>query len=334
MPWYTLIIGIAGLAAMLMILLTAISYYFYNLAIKRTSKAFLNENPDLVHIHTNDSSSDKDSSPAHNVQSTPIVGAGAKWVEAQNYETLRMTTHDGLVLVGYYLAAKTPTTLTVILAHGYSSQGKDMGGIARFYYEKFGYNVLLPDDRGHGSSEGDYIGFGWPDRKDYLQWIQVMLEVVGEKAQILLHGISIGGATVMMVSGEELPEQVKVIVEDCGYTSVHDQLLYQLKRIYKLPAFPILPATSLLTRLKAGYHFKEASALKQVAKNKLPMLFIHGAEDRFVPVEMVWPLYEACKADKEILIVKGAGHGMACLTDKTAYEEKVSSFVGRYMHSV
>lgn len=189
----------------------------------------------------------------------------------------------------------------------------------------------MPDDRGHGGSEGDYIGFGWPDRKDYLLWIRKIIEAVGESAQIVLHGISMGGATVMMISGEKLPEQVKVIVEDCGYTSVYDQLLYQLKRIYKLPAFPILPATSLLTRMKAGYHFNEASALKQLDKNKLPTLFIHGSEDTFVPTEMVWRLYEACKTEKEIYIAEGAGHGMAYSTDKAAYEQKVSDFVGRYL---
>lgn len=146
---------------------------------------------------------------------------------------------DGLELVGYYIPANTITTKTVILAHGYSSKGKDMGGFAAFYYDKLGYNVLMPDDRGHGASKGDYIGFGWPDRKDYLLWIRKIVDKVGEEGQIALHGISMGGATVMMISGEALPEQVKVIIEDCGYTSVYDQLAYQLERMYKLPTFPI-----------------------------------------------------------------------------------------------
>ncbi|CAM4461917.1 hypothetical protein FHS16_003077 [Paenibacillus endophyticus] len=331
MPWYTIGIGIAGLAVLLVVLLTAISYYFYNIAIKRNAKDFLSGNPDLAQIQSDGNEAEGPSSLAGAFESAPMVETGAEWVEKQSYETLRITSHDGLRLVGYYLAAKNPTNHIVILAHGYSAQGKDMGIIAKFYYEKLGFNVLMPDDRGHGSSDGNYIGFGWPDRKDYLQWIGKMLEVVGARAQIALHGISMGGATVMMVSGEQLPKQVKVIVEDCGYTSVHDQLRYQLKRIYKLPAFPILSATSLLTRLLAGYRFKEASALTQLEKNKLPTLFIHGSEDTFVPVEMVWRLYEACKADKACYIAEGAGHGLAYATNTPAYEQAVVDFIGRHM---
>ncbi|WP_053375440.1 alpha/beta hydrolase [Paenibacillus sp. FJAT-27812] len=325
-------IGTGSLILLLLLILVAVSFYFYHVAIKRNSKAFLSDNADLAQVQGSNSTDNliAEAFP-EKIQPTPVEPMGVEWVESQEYETWHLKSDDGLALVGYYLAAKAPTTRAVILAHGYSSQGKDMGSIAKLYYEKLGYHVLMPDDRGHGGSEGDYIGFGWPDRKDYLLWIRKVVEVVGDRAQIVLHGISMGGATVMMVSGEDVPKQVKAIVEDCGYTSVHDQLLYQLKRIYKLPAFPILPATSLLTRLKAGYHFNEASALSQLKKNKLPMLFIHGAEDTFVPTEMVWKLYEACTAEKEIYIVADAGHGMAYATDKQTYEQKVTGFIGRYM---
>jgi fermentation-respiration switch protein FrsA (DUF1100 family) len=325
-------IGTGSLIILLLLILVAVSYYFYHVAIKRNSKEFLSDNADLAQIQSSNSTDETVAEALLvKVQPTPVEPMGVEWVENQGYETWHLKSDDNLTLVGYYLAAKTPSANTVILAHGYSSQGKDMGSIAKFYYEKLGYNVLMPDDRGHGSSEGDYIGFGWPDRKDYLLWIRKVVEVVGDSAQIVLHGISMGGATVMMVSGEDVPRQVKAIVEDCGYTSVYDQLHYQLKRIYKLPSFPILPATSLLTRLKAGYHFNEASALSQLKKNKLPMLFIHGAEDTFVPTEMVWKLYEACTTEKELYIVAKAGHGMAYATDKQTYEQKVTDFIGRYM---
>jgi len=327
-----IVLGIGGIAVLFIGLLTAISYYFYYVAIKRNSKAFLSNNQDLAQIHGDKETDDQaEIGLADDTGPTPVEAIGVEWIEKQPYETWRITSNDGLSLVGYYLASKTLTSKTVILAHGYSSQGKDMGSFAKFYYEKLGYNVLMPDDRGHGDSEGDYIGFGWPDRKDYLLWINKVLEKHGETSQIVLHGISMGGATVMMISGENVPKQVKVIVEDCGYTSVADQLSYQLKRMYKLPAFPILPATSLLTRLKAGYSFEEASAIKQLVKNKLPMFFIHGSADTFVPTEMVWRLYETCKADKDIYIAEGAGHGMSYGTDTTAYEQKVAAFLSRYV---
>lgn len=326
------VLGIGGLTILLLSFLFVISYYFYYLAIKRNSKAFLNDNQDLAQIHNDTDMSDQaDVALAENDGPTPVEAIGVEWVEKQAYETWHIASDDGLTLIGYYLTAKKATTKTVILAHGYSSQGKDMGSFAKFYYEKLGYNVLMPDDRGHGESEGAYIGFGWPDRLDYVLWIRKIVEVVGEHAQIVLHGISMGGATVMMVSGEDLPKQVKVIVEDCGYTSVSDQLAYQLKRMYKLPAFPILHVTSLLTRLKAGYRFSEASALKQLEKNKLPMFFIHGSADTFVPTEMARRLYDACRTDKDIYIAKGAGHGMSYGADTTTYEQKVADFIGRYM---
>ena len=133
----------------------------------------------------------------------------------------------------YYLPAEVSTDKTVIIAHGYSGHSEQMSGFAQMYHKDLGYNVLLPDARGHGRSEGDYIGFGWPERKDYLKWIDQVIEHTGESTQVVLHGVSMGGATVMMTSGEELPPQVKAIVEDCGYTSVTDELKYQLKRMYK-----------------------------------------------------------------------------------------------------
>ena len=318
----------------MVIALVAGSFYFYNLAIKRSRKEFLTNNKDLEQIHKNNEIEEKDINLnlTEDTQSTPVEKDGVEWVEAQKYEVWNIDTEDGLNLTAYYMAAKKKTNKTVILAHGYTSRGKDMGSFAKFYYEKLGYNVLMPDDRGHGESEGDYIGFGWPDRKDYLLWINRTIDYIGADVQIVLHGISMGGATVMMISGEVLPKQVKAVIEDCGYTSVYDQLAYQLKRMYHLPSFPILLTTSLLCKIKAGYFFAEASALKQLKKNTLPMLFIHGDEDTFVPTEMVWKLYEACSAEKEIHISKGAGHGMAYVIDKGNYEHKVTVFLKRFVN--
>lgn len=158
-----------------------------------------------------------------------------------------------------------------------------------------------------------------------------MVEHTGGAAQIVLHGVSMGAATVMMTGGEELPSNVKAIVEDCGYTSVRDQLAYQLKRMYKLPAFPMIQSTSLLTKARAGYDFNEASALNQIKKAKTPMLFIHGSEDLFVPTWMVHELYENAPVEKELFIVQDAGHGLARAFDPKGYDRKVSHFIGRYM---
>lgn len=289
--------------------------YFYEIAIARGDKSFLKDSPDLegtyeAGIHGDD---------------------GAWFDENPDIETVQIASDDGLTLQGYYLAADMPTARTAILAHGYAGKAQTMGNLAALWHDELGFNVLIPDARGHGASEGNYVGFGWHERKDYLQWIAWVLDEVGDDAEILLHGVSMGGATVAMTSGEDLPDNVKVIVADCAYTAVEDVLAYQLKQLYGLPAFPLVPSTSVVTQVRAGYSFGEASALEQVKKTRVPMLFIHGDADTFVPVEMVYPLFEAHAGEKELLIVPGASHGTSYVQQPEMYEDAVIDFVGRYI---
>jgi fermentation-respiration switch protein FrsA (DUF1100 family) len=293
---------------------SCLSTYFYNFAIARNDKHFLENSKYLK-----------------SVLFAKILSAGRKWFEDQPYETVSIVSGDGLKLVGYYLPAETATTKTAILAHGYYSCGLEMGAFAEFCHKKLGYNVLMPDARGAGASEGNYIGLGWPDRLDYLQWISWVIARVGSDARICLMGVSMGGATVLMTSGENLPSNVKVIVEDCGYTSVADEVTYLLKTIFHQDPEPIIPETSKLTKIKAGYNFEEASALDQVRKSKTPILFIHGDADTFVPFEMAQRLYDACSAEKELFVVHGAGHGESFIKDPKGYLDHVTAFVGKYI---
>ena len=167
---------------------------------------------------------------------------------------------------------------------------------------------------------------GWPDRKDMLKWINWIVERDSE-AEIVLHGISMGGATVMMTSGERLPSQVHAIVEDCGYTSVWDIFADEAKYLFKLPSFPALDVASAVS----VNGFKEASSLKQVEKAKVPILFIHGSEDNFVHTEMVYKLYEACRAEKQLLVVEGAGHGNSYNHAPELYFDTVFGFLEPYI---
>lgn len=306
---------IISIIVLLLIIIGAASFYFYHVAIARTDKAFLDGNPDLE---------------AGTDVGLQLADTSAWWTE-QAFEDWSITSGDGLQLHAYYLEAKQPTNRTVILAHGYSGLPEQMGGYTKMYRDVLGYNVLLPDARGHGKSEGNYIGFGWPERKDYVKWINKVIERTGNDSQIVLHGVSMGGATVMMTSGENLPPNVKAIVEDCGYTSVTDELSYQLKRMYHLPSFPIVHSTSLLTKIRAGYTFNEASALDQIKKSKTPILFIHGDADLFVPSEMVYTLYENGPKDKKLFVVPGAGHGKARRVDPVGYDREVTQFIGNYV---
>src|SRR5699024_2707338 len=180
-------------------------------------------------------------------------------------------------------AAKEPSNKIVVFAHGYLGNAFDMGLFGQYYYETLGYNLFTPDLRGHGKSGGDYIGFGWHDRLDLIEWVDLLIEREGENSEIILHGLSMGAASGLMASGEKLPEQVKGIIADSPYTSVYDLFAYQLKRMYSLPDKLFLPMTSIVTKQKANYSLTEASAINQVKKATVPILYIHGEGDTFVP---------------------------------------------------
>ena len=217
-----------------------------------------------------------------------------------------------------------------ILFHGYTGAAWQMAPYGKMFYD-MGYDLLIPDARAHGESEGDYIGMGWLERPDVLGWIN---SVTGPDpdAEIVLLGVSMGGATVMMAAGEDLPDNVKCIVEDCGYYSVWDEFELQLKNVSGLPSFPLLNAASLVSKIRAGYSFQEASAVKQLQKATVPMLFIHGDADTFVPFSMLDVVYEACASpEKEKLVVRDAAHGAAADTDPELYWNTVTVFVKKHV---
>ena len=251
------------------------------------------------------------------------------WLKEVNTEETNIVSADGLNLWGKLYFQEEKSDKWVIIAHGYTSSHEDVQPIALNFYNE-GYNVLTPDMRAHGNSEGKYIGMGWLDRKDMLLWIDYVLSL-DNNSQIVLYGESMGGATVMMTSGEDLPSNVKAIVEDCGYTSVQEMFEAQLYERFGLPSFPILNAAEIVTNIRAKYNFHEASALEQVKKSKTPILFTHGGNDTYVPTEMVYRLYEAANCEKDILIIDGAGHGSAPDVDPITYYDKVFSFLDKYI---
>ncbi len=187
--------------------------------------------------------------------------------------------------------------------------------------------MLLVDARAHGESEGEYIGFGCLDRYDARVWIQWMIEECGEDIQLLLHGTSMGGATVLMTGGLELPGQVKGIVSDCGFTSPKEVFTHVLHSMYHLPAFPMIQIADAVNRKKAGYGLDECNAKREAANIQVPVLLIHGDADGFVPCGMCREIHENCKDAKQ-LIVEGAGHAESYYKDTEAYEKALDDFVG------
>ncbi len=238
---------------------------------------------------------------------------------------------DGARLHALYAEAAEPTPRTAVIVHGYTDCAVRMLMIGYLYHRCLGFNILLPDLRYHGLSDGRAIQMGWKDRLDVLRWMEVADRRFGGATRMVVHGISMGAATTMMVSGEPQPPCVRCFVEDCGYTSVRDEFRKELREQFALPAFPLLPAASALCRLKYGWGFGEASALDQVARCRLPMLFIHGDADTFVPTWMVYPLYEAKPGDKELWIVPGAAHALSYRDYPEEYTRRVAEFVERYV---
>ncbi|MEG0254263.1 MAG: alpha/beta hydrolase [Vagococcus sp.] len=255
-----------------------------------------------------------------------------KWKFSDNHlEKIKIKSNDDLSLSARLISQEKQSKKVAIVAHGYMSEGYAMPDYANMFYE-MGYDVLVPDNRGHGESEGKYVGFGWQDRMDYQQWIEKMIQLNGEDIDIVLFGVSMGASTVMMTSGETLPHQVKAIIADCGYTSVADELSYQLNDMFNLPSFPLIPLTSLYTKVLVGYSFYEASTVEQLKKNKLPLLLIHGDQDDFVPTEFVYTLRDATKGSKQVEIFKGANHATSFKTDSKRYKKLVKSFLSDYLN--
>jgi hypothetical protein len=252
----------------------------------------------------------------------------ALWVNEHCTQKIEITTFDGLKLKAKLMERKDSDKWAVVV-HGYTSRGDHMQPFAKAYLEA-GYNVLIPDLRGHGESEGIYATMGFYDSVDIIEWVYEILKM-NENAKIVLHGISMGAATVMVATGEDLTEHVRCAVEDCGYTSVYDEFRSQASTITKFPAWPLLAAANMFANIRIKMDFHKNSALESVKKSKTPTLFIHGDQDTFVPYRMLDELYKNASCEKDILIVPSATHGESAFKEPQMYWDKVWGFVNKYI---
>ncbi|MBQ6081659.1 MAG: alpha/beta hydrolase [Bacteroidales bacterium] len=218
---------------------------------------------------------------------------------------------------------------TAIVVHGYTDNHYVFLYLVRMYRDDLNYNVLFPDLQYHGYSEGDAVQMGWLDRLDLEKWIDVAHNIFNDDFMVL-HGVSMGAATVMMASGDPLPEYVRCFVEDCGYSSVWDQFKTNLHDSFHLPPFPILNSASIVCKSRYGWGFKEASSVKQLAKCDRPMYFIHGDADDFVPFEHLWKNFAAkTHGYKEYWAVPGAVHANSYAKYPEEYKARVKDFLNR-----
>lgn len=242
------------------------------------------------------------------------------------YKEAVVTSYDGLRLFGkcYIASADAPW---LIMLHGYRSGAeRDFCGGLKFGIDS-GFNVLLVDQRAHGKSEGKCLTFGIKERYDCLTWINYVISQAGGSCKIALYGMSMGAATVLMAAGSGLPKNVACIVADCGYTSPK-AIIKKVIREMHYPVFPTYALVRLGGMLFGGFDIEEYSAVQAMEKCDIPVLFIHGDDDRFVPCDMGRENHRHCRAEgKKLLIVPNAGHGMSYMSDKRAYLGTVSEFL-------
>lgn len=249
-----------------------------------------------------------------------------RWI-AKNSSDRYIVSDDGLTLHGHFAENPDADGKYAIVCHGYTGNATSINAYAKGIYS-LGFSVLCPNARAHGKSEGELIGMGYLERRDIIGWINEIIKT-DPAAQILLFGVSMGGATVLFTSGEaDLPTNVKAIVSDCAFSSVYDEVGNVMKRYASfLPDFPIVDSGSVVCELKDGYSFRDASCVDAVKRSSTPTLFIHGSKDTFVPFYMLDILYENAACEKEKLVINGAGHGASRKTDPDLYWATVKNFI-------
>ncbi len=262
----------------------------------------------------------------------PQLDGARAWFERAK-QSVALRASDGTELLGWFVPPEPADACQrkyAVLCHGFAGRPSD-NAVAASYAHAAGFAVLMPAARAHERNGRGYVQMGWRDSADLVEWLGELVHR-DPGSRIVLYGVSMGGAEVMMASGRDLPSQVRCIVEDCGYTSVWDEFCVQLRMLFHLPPHPLLDAASLVCRLRAGFGFREASAVRQLRRARVPMLFIHGADDIFVPAAMLDALYEACASPvKERLLVEGASHGAAAFADPERYWGTVARFVEEHI---
>lgn len=255
---------------------------------------------------------------------------GKQWLKEKESisEYWTIDSYDGLKLSARFIPNKPDCTKTVICVHGYHSTGEEEYVLmSRLFYDA-GYNILLIDQRTHGKSEGIYIGFGCLERYDILRWTQKVHNHYRGQCEIFLHGVSMGAATVLMTSNLDLPDTVKGIVADCGYTSPMDILQAVVNSdLMHIPCSEaLIQSINMLCKFKAGFSLNECSSLEAVSHSKCPIFIIHGNQDVLVPVGMAQEIYNACSNKKKLWIVERANHAESSCINPEEYKHRVTAF--------
>ncbi|MCC8016036.1 MAG: alpha/beta hydrolase, partial [Clostridiales bacterium] len=244
-------------------------------------------------------------------------------------ESLQIKAENGEKLKANLILPEKSNSRVIIACHGARSSGLGEFRFMADYFKKGGYTVLLPEHRGCGHSDGKYMGYGTNESADTLLWLDYAKKRFSGYS-VFLMGVSMGAATVLMMSDKIKDNSVCGIVADCSYTSAWDEFSYQLKTSFHLPDFPVLYICDLYCKIFCGYSFKDAAPIKSVKNTSIPILFIHGKSDDYVPFYMQKQLYDSCSSEKYILPVDGAVHARSYYTNPEVYEKSINAFFDKY----
>ncbi len=253
------------------------------------------------------------------------IAAAAEKAKALPTEPVSIVSHDGLNLTGSLYRCENPQRI-VLAMHGWRSNWwTDFSCSVGFLHDEH-CMLLMPDQRGTNDSEGDYIGFGVLERNDCALWVKYIVERFGNDLPIYLLGVSMGATTVLMASGCDLPDCVKGIIADCGFTSPHAIWKHVLDNNLRMNEKLTYPIANAIIKREAKFSGDDYSTIDALAVNTRPILFVHGSDDKFVPIDMTFENYLATSAPKQLLIVPGAGHGMSYVTETASYQKAVRKF--------
>ncbi len=257
-------------------------------------------------------------------QYSDVISSGIEFIESQDYEWHYINSFDKVKLAGRYF--DNNSTCTIFLFHGYRSNAPHDFCCAVEMYLKMGFNVFLADQRAHGKSGGKLITFGVKESRDVLEWVKYVNKTFAPK-QIILSGISMGATTVLLSLYHKLPENVKGVIADCGFTSPADIIVKVGKDNYKINAEFFIPFLDIACRILGGFSIRNISTLEAVKKCDLPIFFMHGEKDNFVPCEMTKATYQVCGEKCRMFLSKEARHGMSFLTDTEALLNEIKDFL-------
>ena len=253
-----------------------------------------------------------------------------KWIEENNAKDVSITSFDGTILKGKWIENKNAKA-TVIVMHGYKGHYASDYGLVLNVYKSLGFNILMFRQRAHGESGGKYITFGAKEHKDLLSIIDYHNKTYGENP-IFVSGLSMGASTVLYASNKDLPKNVKALCADCGFTSPYEIVLKVVSETLHFNAKFLMPAVNFWCKLLAKFDIKEYNTVEILKTAKRPILFIHGKDDDFVPCYMTERGYESCTAEKQLVIVEGAGHGTSYIVEPERVKNAFSDFFIKHLN--